>query len=154
VLQQTNEGVRAAFSPDGRLAATGSEDIYRAKVWDVATGRLVSTLTISGMTTHVSFSPNGKWLLTASSDGSVRVWDPITARTAIDLREHAGSVTAAGFGPDSKTLMSAGEDGLVLISRCDVCGSLDDLLTLAARLSTRSLTAAEREEYLGVRPGR
>lgn len=149
VLNQTNEGVRAAFSPGGQIVLTGSEDIYGAKVWDAGTGRLVSQLSrFTEIVSSVGFSPNGKWALTASHDASVRVWDPATGALAIDLRDHTGPVYAASFGPDSKLVVTAGDDGRALVFRCDACGSIDDLLAMASRLVTRSLTAEERLEYL------
>ena len=149
VLNQTNEGVRAAFSPGGQIVLTGSEDIYGAKVWDAGTGRLVSQLSrFTEIVSSVGFSPNGKWALTASHDGSVRVWDPATGALAIDLRDHTGPVYAASFGPDGKLVVTAGDDGRALVFRCDACGSIDDLLAMASRLVTRSLTAEERLEYL------
>ncbi|KPM53520.1 hypothetical protein CcI49_29630 [Frankia sp. CcI49] len=64
-----------AFSPDGLLLATASTD-DTAKLWDVATGTAVATLT--GHTSTVmacTFAPFGLVLATTSTDKTARLWD-------------------------------------------------------------------------------
>ena len=45
LVGHTNQVPRAAFSPDGKLIATGSCEDETAKIWDRATGQLLQTLT-------------------------------------------------------------------------------------------------------------
>ena len=75
LIGHTNEVYGIAYSPDGRLLATGGLD-RKAKVWEASTGR--ELLTLSGHTAGlngVAFSPDGTRLATASWDGTSRVWD-------------------------------------------------------------------------------
>jgi WD40 repeat protein len=48
-------------------------------VWDLATGRLLRTLTgHEGVVTSVAVTPNGRQVVSGFGDGIVRVWDLAT----------------------------------------------------------------------------
>ncbi|MGH9907919.1 MAG: eIF2A-related protein [Pyrinomonadaceae bacterium] len=70
--------MRMAFSPDGRLLASGGFD-NTIKIWDVNTGRqLRSFVGHAGSITALDFTPDGKFIVSGSDDGSARLWSTET----------------------------------------------------------------------------
>jgi hypothetical protein len=64
------------------------------------------------------------------------------------LEHYAGDASGADFG-SADTVVSAG-DGVMRVARCEVCGSLDDVLRVARTRAQHDLDAAERR---GLLPG-
>ena len=107
-----DHGRAAAFSPDGRLAATGAEDIV---LWDAERQEKIARLEHTAVVWNVVFSPDGRWLVSTHGDGAVLVWDvPGRAREA-NFSEHSGGVRAVAFSPDGRRVASAGEDRSVIV---------------------------------------
>jgi WD40 repeat protein len=63
------------FSPNGRLALSGSQD-FTAKVWEVSTGKEVISLNHGGgFVNCVAFLPNSLFALSGGNDETVKLWD-------------------------------------------------------------------------------
>ena len=94
----------------------------------------------------LAFSADGSRLATASQDGTVRIWDPTSGEQLLVLRGHGALVSSVAFSPDGSRLASAGADGTVRVWALD----LGDLVEIAKRELTRTLTDEECQQYLHV----
>jgi WD40 repeat protein/mono/diheme cytochrome c family protein len=71
-----------AFNKDGSQFAAGSslDGSGEVRVYDAATGKLISTLDKIGGVFTVAFRPDGKEIASAGFDGKVRLSDPATGK--------------------------------------------------------------------------
>ncbi len=113
VLPHQNMVTCVAFSPDGRLALTGSRD-KTARLWDVATGKQIALLQHEGEVNTVAFSPDGRLALTGSDDWTARLWDVATGKQAALLQDE-GKVTAVAFSPDGRLALTGSDDWTALL---------------------------------------
>ncbi len=112
-----------AFSPDGKILATGSDDTgERAtiRLWDPLSGKqLAGWKGHASMVSALAFSSDGRTLASASLDSrqpgprNIVLWDASNQKLLGDLRGHPGAVRTVAFSPDGRLLASAGDDGTV-----------------------------------------
>ncbi len=102
--------VVAAFSPDGRTFAAGT-DQGTAMLWDADAGRPIGAhLKHGGPILALVFQPGGKRVATGSEDSTARIWDVATGRPIGPPMVHEGPVTAVAFSPDGRSLLTGSKD--------------------------------------------
>jgi WD40 repeat protein len=127
----------AAFSPDGALVVTSSED-GTARIWDSRRGATLHVLRGHvGAVNDASFSPDGKFVVTAGHDGTARIWDVATGRALLLTGGNRGLLLAAAFSPDGRRIVIGGGDGAARVYRCGVCEPRGELLSRAAAVLAR-----------------
>lgn len=112
-----------AFSPDGKLLASGGRDGF-IRLWDVATGKELHVLTehaspvlngvpYQGSVLAVAFSPDGRMLASSGNDFVIRLWDVGTWKERAVLHGHHDRICALVFAPDGKVLFSGAERQII-----------------------------------------
>ncbi|MGH8908649.1 MAG: TIR domain-containing protein [Egibacteraceae bacterium] len=139
-----------AFSSDGQRIASASDD-GTVRIWDLTDSSDPIVLGSGAASVgSVAFSRDGQRIVGAGADGTVLIWDLASPADPIALTGHSGEVGSVAFSPDGQRIASASDDGTIRIWECEVevCGPIEQVVTLAERRVTRELTAEEREAFL------
>jgi dipeptidyl aminopeptidase/acylaminoacyl peptidase len=99
-----------AFSPDGTLLATSSDD-GTARLWQVVDGTAQAVLTgHAGGVWDCPFSPDGSLLATTSDDHTTRLWNTFDGTLHTVLSGHTDWVHRCAFSPDGALLATVSSD--------------------------------------------
>jgi WD40 repeat protein/serine/threonine protein kinase len=111
-LRHKSAALSVAFSHDGRLLASGSQD-GTVTIWDAITWRSIQSW-VAHQNHHVRsvhFSPDSQCLATAGWDGTARVWDVRTGRALFTLQGRSNRhFNRVVFSSDGRLLASDGAD--------------------------------------------
>lgn len=107
VLQGHGKSVQScAFSPNGELALSASEDAT-LRLWSTETGENLRVLNgHTGSVNVCAFSPDGTLALSASADHTLRLW-AVNSGADVGVLQHSAPVNKGRFSPDGRWILSA-----------------------------------------------
>ncbi|HVX10225.1 MAG TPA: c-type cytochrome domain-containing protein [Pirellulales bacterium] len=109
-----------AFSPDGKLLASGGGDPSRSgelKLWNVADGTPARDLPEAHSDTvfGIDFSPDGTYLASCAADKFVKIFEVATGKFVRSFEGHTHHVLGVRWRADGKVLASCGADSVVKV---------------------------------------
>jgi polar amino acid transport system permease protein len=114
-LGHTKEVTALAFSPDGKLLASGSADTT-IMFWDPETGRVEWASEGAWATvTGIVFNAEGDLALATSKDNKARTIRVTGGQTTATYEGHLTTVTSAAFGPLPDTIATGSDDGTMRV---------------------------------------
>lgn len=112
----TAEVSGVAFSPDGKLLASGGRD-NTVRLWDVESHEQRAVLPHDDWVREVAFSPDGTLIASACKDGTVNLWDVESGQNRLSLQAHTNGADCLAFNRNG-VLATGGRDNLIKLWDC------------------------------------
>ena len=104
-----------AFSPDGTLLASGSEDTTIV-FWEVETGEVEwPSIGHWASVTALRFHDDGKTMLSGGEDNKIRTWRIPGGKSTAIFEGHLSGVNGVAFGWGPEMILSGGADGTLRV---------------------------------------
>ncbi len=140
------KGYGTVFTPDSRMLISTDLDQH-IRVLDLESDGPLETMTIlRGHESKIkvfAISDDGKQFASGDEDGTVLIWDLHDLGTQLLTLKHEKGVSQLVFSPDGHWLVTADRTGSVLMWELVV----DELISLAAQVAGRNLSAQEFGQY-------
>ncbi|GAC1347123.1 MAG: hypothetical protein NVSMB14_09930 [Isosphaeraceae bacterium] len=107
------------FSPRGDRVAALTDDKAKGLgnlwIWDVETGRQITSAAMSDRPLSMAFAPDGSAVATGGWNGTVELYDPAVGRRIRSFAGNSTPVRGLAFLPDGRSLAAGASDGSVIL---------------------------------------
>jgi len=139
--------VSLAFSPDGKLLASGNSGLKdgipgRILIWDVFSGKQIRVIKGRGQLGPViGFSSDGRNLISAWGGRTIQIWNVYTGEKLGEYLGHSSYIESMTISPNGKTLATCGGlNKTIIISEFETGKNLRILAGNAARIESVALS--------------